>query len=174
MAVGDLCYKSGGSLAYSKVDGESLIYKGTWRFGLSWTGAYGSEFDESPKSADFSTAQTSVWLNHYTPPVYYPPTSFWTYGPIWVRWKRTAPLGSSLSWSRTEYTYQGNYVNMYDWYLSSNYVLIFWIGPWGSYGGGYGVRAFGSSSPSGSFTQIADNTDISNTIGGVEITTEWV
>lgn len=173
MGLGDLCYESsGGSLAYSKGGTGSLIYRGTWRWEVSWTGDYGTRFANSPRTQDFSSAQTSV--SDFVFPDSYPSWIYWLPGPRWVRWDRT-PYTSILQFRSTEPTSKDGYVNYYDWYLSSDYLVVFSVGNWSSYGGGYGVRAFGSSSPSGAFTQIATNSTLSDLdIGNVEIDIGWV
>jgi len=56
MGVGDLCYKSGGDLAYSKTDSLSLIYRGTWWLRISWTGSYNNGQVFEGHSATYSTA----------------------------------------------------------------------------------------------------------------------
>jgi len=172
MGLGDLCFKSGGSLAYSKGGSGSLIYRGTWRWTVSWSGTYGTRFDNSPRSSDFTSPQSEV-SDFVYPSSSYPSVINWVQGPLWVRWDRS-PYTSIYRDYTSEPTTKDGYVNYYDWHLSSDYLVIFYIGNWSSYGGGYGVRAFGSSSPTGAFTQIADNASASNDISDVEITTGWV
>jgi hypothetical protein len=172
MGVGNLCYKSGGSLAYSKGGSGSLIYRGTWRWTVSWSGSYSTRFNNSPRSKDYTSAQSAAEDFIY-PNSSYPSVISWSTGPLWIRWDRSPSYSIFASYT-SEPTTKDGYVNYYDWHLSSDYIVIFNIGDYSSYGGGYGVRAFGSSSPTGAFTQIADYASAINDISDVEITTGWV
>jgi len=174
MGVGDLCYKSGGSLAYSK-SGSALIYKGTWRAEVEWDGSYSDRFDSNYLYGDYSSkvsdSSTLSWRDDSDIGTNMSYISRYA-GPIWVRYLWPTSLsGMSI------YTYDPG-AQTPPYYLmefSADYVLLFLVTNWGSYGGGYPVRGFGSSSPSGSFSLLDTNPNLSGvTIASPVITTSWI
>jgi hypothetical protein len=164
--VNDLCYKSGGDLAFSKLDAQSLIYKGQWTLTISWTGSYGSNngFATSPSSTVYSGPQTDVgirkdpWFDNYRMC-----WIRWFNGPCWLDWGAGGLFDNVKFYSSCPTTWK--------WYIPYDYVVLFYLVPNLGLFPGWGVGAFGSTSPTGPFVRV--ESDASSTIDNVEVIAGW-
>ena len=165
MGLGDLCYKSGGSLAYSKVDGESLIYKGTWGFTLSWSG----------------TSQNGVAFNAGSVSYSGSPQSDYSWTCELVGYYYCIALNTAEVWWQTGAYGFSRYCDHEPtpwrappepqiWY-TPRCSIVFYRSNWDSYGGGFGVRAFSNSSSdiNGDYSQTDNNANYSCSIGSVGV-----
>jgi hypothetical protein len=170
MGLGDLCYRSDGYLAYSKLNGSSLIYKGTWGFTLSWSGTFesGRAFNSGSVSHSGSPQSSYSWQCETSESPYI----FYVVLFTSERWHQTGQYGFGTYTS--EPTAWPTPPDPQIWYAPYCSVL-FYRSNWSSYGGGFGVSTFSnySSGIGGSYTLTDDNTDYSSSIGSVGVSVGW-
>jgi hypothetical protein len=163
MAVGDLCYKSGGSLAYSKVDGESLIYKGTWTLTIDWTGDFDNGHAFSAGTASYTgTPITSKAWDFELDGGVYRYKLWWSDAELWVR--------AGIVWTSEP----SGYPQAGDWYVPAN-SIVFVRAPWSSYGGGFNIVSFSNSSsdPEAAYSVEDSNGDYTCDVANVTLTIGW-
>jgi len=170
MSLGDLCFTTGGALAYSKT-GSALIYKGQWKITITWTGTFdsGHAFNAGTCNTTSATPLTSYeWQFEYD-------TQsgdakryklLWSTVPLYVSYRYepgyyyyiiidTSPFTPTSGW---EY-----------WEIPANAILFYRSNGTAAYG--FGIRAFSNSSsdPEAASSQTQNNDDYTCDIEDVAV-----
>jgi len=165
MGFGDLCFKPGGDLAYSKVDDSSLIYKGQWRITIDWTGSYYSNTAYGAHTAVYTGARVSSHEWTFEGGSTGGFRLLWSDSEVWVK---NYLVGQSVFFTEPE---------SYDAHIEGNAIVFYFLGYYVGYHGFIGSCFSNSSSdPEAAYSQVYTSPVNPSrwTIADVSVTLAWV